>query len=113
MDVQGVTLETIPGRGNEVLLRYDATSGTGNRSLEVLDEIDSSYLDELCRLAKALRLHDGALDIVIPNIYQRYDADHPEALIFLNAHATPELSMHENVLLIGNQNIAKKIVTMH
>lgn len=112
MDVQGVTLETIPGRGNEVLLRYDATSGTGNRSLEVLDEIDSSYLDELCRLAKALRLHDGALDIVIPNIYQRYDADHPEALIFLNAHATPKLSMHENVLLIGNQNIAKKIVMM-
>lgn len=112
MDVQGVTLETIPGRGNEVLLRYDATSGTGNRSLEVLDEIDSSYLDELCRLAKALRLHDGALDIVIPNIYQRYDADHPESLIFLNAHATPKLSMHENVLLIGNQNIAKKIVMM-
>lgn len=112
MDVQGVTLETIPRRGNEVLLRYDATSGTGNRSLEVLDEIDSSYLDELCRLAKALRLHDGALDIVIPNIYQRYDADHPEALIFLNAHATPKLSMHENVLLIGNQNIAKKIVMM-
>ncbi len=112
MDVQGVTLETIPGRGNEVLLRYDATSGTGDRSLEVLDEIDSSYLDELCRLAKALRLHDGALDIVIPNIYQGYDADHPESLIFLNAHAVPKLSMHENVLLTGKQNIAKKIVMM-
>lgn len=112
MDAQGVTLETVPGRGNEVLLRYDATSGTGNRSLEVIDEIDQSYLDELCRLAKALRLHDGALDIVIPNIYQRYDADHPESLIFLNAHATPKLSMHENVLLIGKQNIAKKIVMM-
>lgn len=109
MDVQGITEDTVPGRGSEVLLRYDATEGTGSRSLEVLDEIDASYLAELSRLAQALKLHDGAVDVVIPNIYQKYDEEQPGMFIFLDAHAVPDITLHENTVL-QKRNVAREIV---
>ncbi|SEM56131.1 glutamate-cysteine ligase [Ligilactobacillus sp. WC1T17] len=107
--VQGWGMDTIIPRGTEVLLRYDATVGTGCRSLEVLDELDSSYVKPLKALAQALKLHDGALDVVIPNIYQPFNPKEAKMLIFLSAHPTTPLEMHENVVF-GPQNIAVKIL---
>lgn len=109
LKAQGLKLESVIPRGIQVLLRYDATFNTGSQAYEVLDEIDSSYLTEIKRLAKALQLHDGALDIIIPNIYQPYTEQ--AQLTFLNAHAYPALALNEYVLLqTEKQPIAQKVI---
>ena len=109
LKAQGLKLESVIPRGIQVLLRYDATFNTGSQAYEVLDEIDSSYLTELKRLAQALQLHDGALDVIIPNIYQPYTEQ--AQLTFLNAHAYPALALHEYVLLQPKRRpIAQKII---
>ena len=106
---QGLTLESVIPRGIQVLLRYDATYNTGSQAYEVLDEIDQSYLTELKRQMDLLQLHDGSLDVVIPNIYQPYSE--PTHLTFLNAHAYPALALNEFVLLKQEkQPIAQKVL---
>lgn len=110
LSAQGLKLDSVIARGIQVLLRYDATYATGSQSYEVLDEIDPSYVTELKRIAQLLKLADGALDVVIPNIYQPFEAE-AEQLIFLNAHATPTLALHEYVLLEPEKRpLAKKLV---
>lgn len=109
LKAQGLKLESVIPRGIQVLLRYDATFNTGLQAYEVLDEVDSSYLTEIKRLAEALQLHDGALDIIIPNIYQPYTEQ--AQLTFLNAHAYPALALNEYVLLqTEKQPIAQKVI---
>ena len=110
LSAQGLKLDSVIARGIQVLLRYDATYATGSQSYEVLDEIDPSYVTDLKRIAQLLKLADGALDVVIPNIYQPFEAE-AEQLIFLNAHATPTLALHEYVLLEPEKRpLAKKLV---
>lgn len=109
LKAQGLKLESVIPRGIQVLLRYDATFNTGSQAYEVLDEVDSSYLTEIKRLAEALQLHDGALDIIIPNIYQPYTEQ--AQMTFLNAHAYPALALNEYVLLqTEKQPIAQKMI---
>ncbi|MCI5941418.1 MAG: bifunctional glutamate--cysteine ligase/glutathione synthetase [Ligilactobacillus animalis] len=109
LKAQGLKLESVIPRGIQVLLRYDATFNTGSQAYEVLDEVDSSYLTEIKRLAEALQLHDGALDIIIPNIYQPYTEQ--AQMTFLNAHAYPVLALNEYVLLqTEKQPIAHKVI---
>lgn len=109
LKAQGLKLESVIPRGIQVLLRYDATFNTGSQAYEVLDEVDSSYLTEIKRLAEALQLHDGALDIIIPNIYQPYTEQ--AQMTFLNAHAYPALALNEYVLLqTEKQPIAHKVI---
>lgn len=109
LKAQGLKLESVIPRGIQVLLRYDATFNTGSQAYEVLDEVDSSYLTEIKRLAEALQLHDGALDIIIPNIYQPYTEQ--AQMTFLNAHAYPALALNEYVLLqTEKQPIAQKVI---
>ena len=85
-------------------------TGVQTCALPILDEIDPSYVTELKRIAQLLKLADGALDVVIPNIYQPFEAE-AEQLIFLNAHATPTLALHEYVLLEPEKRpLAKKLV---
>lgn len=110
LNSQGLKLDSVIARGIQVLLRYDATYATGSQAYEVLDEIDPSYLKELERIAQLLKLSDGALDVVIPNIYQPFENE-TEQLVFLNAHATPALALHEYVLLEPvKRPLAKKLV---
>lgn len=109
LKAQGLKLESVIPRGIQVLLRYDATFNTGSQAYEVLDEVDSSYLTEIKRLAEALQLHDGALDIIIPNIYQPYTEQ--AQMTFLNTHAYPALALNEYVLLqTEKQPIAQKVI---
>ena len=109
LKAQGLKLDSVIARGTQVLLRYDATYGTGSQAYEVLDEIDKSYLTELKRISEVLQLHDGAIDIIIPNIYREFTEK--EQLTFLNAHAFPALALNEYVLLKQEkQPIAQKII---
>ncbi|KRM97541.1 bifunctional glutamate--cysteine ligase glutathione synthetase [Liquorilactobacillus aquaticus DSM 21051] len=108
---QGRTSSDILPRGVQLYLRYDASRGTGADHLEVLDEVDNSYLKKIEELAKILKMSDGGIDVIISNIYQPLvGAGEENQFVFLNAHAFPCLSAHEITLLNRTQHIADSIV---
>ncbi|MCQ2556677.1 MAG: bifunctional glutamate--cysteine ligase/glutathione synthetase [Ligilactobacillus sp.] len=105
---QGIRLTDVISRGIEVLLRYDASSQTGMQSYESLTEMDASYRPVIENLAAKLGMVEGALDLVIPNIYQVYDAQKDNQLVFLSAHCYPELAFHQKTVF-GDQDIVTEI----
>lgn len=105
---QGIRLTDVISRGIEVLLRYDASSQTGMQSYESLNEMDVSYRPVIENLAAKLGMVEGALDLVIPNIYQVYDAQKDNQLVFLSAHSYPALAFHQKTVF-GDQDIVTEI----
>lgn len=105
---QGIRLTDVISRGIEVLLRYDASSQTGMQSYESLTEMDASYRPVIENLAAKLGMVEGALDLVIPNIYQVYDVQKDNQLVFLSAHCYPELAFHQKTVF-GDQDIVTEI----
>lgn len=107
---QGIEFDEVIPRGIQVLLRYDASSNTNAQYLEVLDEIEQSYLLRIVKLAKCLHLNDGGIDVILPNLYQPYDPNHPDLMVFLSAHTEIDYRIHENVMLVEKQNVAEKLL---
>lgn len=109
---QGLGPTSIPSRGTQVFLRFDATNGTGFQTLEVGSSVDESYQQIIVQALNAVGLHDGGVDVIIPNIYQPY-AQKPGRFAFLGIHSTPQYGMHERVLLQqAPQDIAGKVLTI-
>lgn len=109
---QGLGPTSIPSRGTQVFLRFDATNGTGFQALEAGTSVDESYQQVIVRALNAVGLHDGGVDVIIPNIYQPY-AQKPGQFAFLGIHATPQYGMHERVLLQQTpQDIAGRVLTI-
>ncbi len=109
---QGLGPTSIPSRGTQVFLRFDATNGTGFQALEAGTSVDESYQQVIVRALNAVGLHDGGVDMIIPNIYQPY-AQKPGQFAFLGIHATPQYGMHERVLLQQTpQDIAGRVLTI-
>ena len=109
---QGLGPTSIPSRGTQVFLRFDATNGTGFQALEAGTNVDESYQQVIVRALNAVGLHDGGVDVIIPNIYQPY-AQKPGQFAFLGIHATPQYGMHERVLLQQTpQDIAGRVLTI-
>ena len=109
---QGLGPTSIPSRGTQVFLRFDATNGTGFQALEAGTSVDESYQQVIVRALNAVGLHDGGVDVIIPNIYQPY-AQKPGQFAFLGIHATPQYGMHERVLLQqAPQDIAGRVLTI-
>ena len=109
---QGLGPTSIPARGTQVFLRFDATNGTGFQALEAGTSVDESYQQVIIQALNAAGLHDGGVDVIIPNIYQPY-AQKPGQFAFLGIHATPQYGMHERVLLQQTpQDIAGRVLTI-
>lgn len=107
---RGIGLERIIPRGTQVLLRYDATEKTGCQTVESINEVDESYLEELAKMAVGLKMAEGAIDIIIPNLYQPYTAEHSDRLVFLNAHSNVDFELHENVLMQPKQDVGSMVL---
>ncbi|MFD0897892.1 bifunctional glutamate--cysteine ligase GshA/glutathione synthetase GshB [Loigolactobacillus binensis] len=91
---QGLSLATIPARGNQVNLRLAANFTTGGDAVDVTAEIAAGYRKVAVAVAKALQLQVAGVDIVIENLYQPLDAAHPELATVLGATAQPDLALH-------------------
>ncbi|MFT8548177.1 hypothetical protein [Liquorilactobacillus satsumensis] len=111
--LQGRKETSILARGEQLFLRYDATTGTGEEYLECLSEMDKSYLQKIRELAQILHLQNGAIDIILPNLYQPLrEKDAREQFIFLNAHAEPSLTLHEHTLMQQDAPVAEKMLQL-
>ncbi|MFK5675906.1 hypothetical protein [Ligilactobacillus sp. LYQ60] len=109
---QGLGPTSVPSRGTQVFLRFDATNGTGFQTREVGSSVDESYQRIIVQTLNAVGLHDGGVDVIIPNIYQPY-TQKPGQFAFLGIHSTPQYGMHERVLLQPTpQDIAGKVLAI-
>ncbi|MFC6171791.1 bifunctional glutamate--cysteine ligase GshA/glutathione synthetase GshB [Loigolactobacillus jiayinensis] len=91
---QGLSRTTIPARGNQVYLRLAANFATGGDSIDVTNEMDASYQQLALTAAQALDLQVAGVDIIIDNLYQPLDAEHPELAVVLGVTAQPDLAVH-------------------
>ncbi|WP_281164681.1 hypothetical protein [Liquorilactobacillus sicerae] len=110
IDDQGYQLTDILPRGVQLLLRYDSSSQTGEEYLEVSQEIDRSYLTAIKRLAAALGMKSGVLDVIIPNIYRPFKLQAADQLYFLSAHQTVDLNLLRQVKLGPRRPLGKLIL---
>lgn len=110
---QGLTAHSVPQRGIEAYLSFAASLHLGQQHYEQLSEVDASYHQPLQQMLAALNLTDGAIDVIMPNIYQKYDAAHPELLTFLSATTTPDWRMYDDVLMHEHRNFAAKYFEEH
>lgn len=110
---QGRTLNDVLPRGIQLLLRFDASTQSGEEYLEVSDQLDPSYLPVIKNVAAALKLRNGVLDVIIGNLYQRFDPQKAAGqFYFLSAHQQADLSLLQQVKL-GEPKPLGKLILQH
>ncbi|KRM07886.1 hypothetical protein FC89_GL001993 [Liquorilactobacillus ghanensis DSM 18630] len=108
---QGQQLTTVLPRGVQLLLRFDSSYQNGEEYLELFSELDPSYLTALKRLAADLNLVNGVLDVIMPNIYLKYQPRNSNQLFFLTAHQTTDLRIFQQLKMGSPRPLAKLILT--
>ena len=97
---QGRALNDILPRGIQLLLRFDSSTQSGEEYLEVSDQLDHSYLPVIKNVAAALKLKNGILDVIINNLYQKFDSQKATGqFYFLSAHQKADLNLLQQVKL--------------
>ncbi len=91
---QGYGPEDVPLRGSQVFLLQNSNVSNGGDSVDVTDEMDQSYFAIAEQVAEILNLNITGIDIIVPNLYQPYDPEHPEMAVVLEANYNPAMLMH-------------------
>lgn len=103
---QGLTEKSVPARGIEVYLNFAATPNDAQQQLNVMGDIDKSYLPALTKIFAQIGLVDGTMDVIMPNIYQPYDGKHKELITFLSASAMIDWQTFDDCLLEAPKDMA-------
>ena len=110
---QGRALQDVLPCGIQLLLRFDASTQSGEEYLEVSDQLDSSYLPVIKKVAAALKLKNGVLDVIISNLYQKFDPQTAAGqFYFLSAHQQADLTLLQQVKL-GKPKPLGKLILQH
>ncbi|WP_048000155.1 bifunctional glutamate--cysteine ligase GshA/glutathione synthetase GshB [Lactiplantibacillus herbarum] len=94
LESYNLTLDSVVGRGTQILLREDATFGNGSDVLDATDDMDTSYVQAVEKLVSELGLSVAGVDVMIPNLYAELVPEHPEMAVYVGIHAAPFLYPH-------------------
>jgi D-alanine-D-alanine ligase-like ATP-grasp enzyme len=92
---QGLTVASIPQRGNPAYLRLAASWITGADEIESRSEVDQSYQKLVLQITQHLNLRYGSVTLAIANPYQTYQADQPTQLAVIDVDSMPHLTAFE------------------
>lgn len=92
---QGLTLASVPQRGNQAYLRLAASWRTGADEIESRSEVDPSYQKLVLQIAQKAQLRYGSVTLAIANPYQAYQADQPTQMAVIDVDSTPQLTAFE------------------
>lgn len=104
---KGLSLESVPRRGEVVFLRENANLSTGGSAVDVTDRIHPDNRDLALRAAKIVGLDVAGVDLVTGDISQPLQADRG-AVIEVNA--APGLRMHLYPSRGASRPVAEAIV---
>ncbi|MFD1484492.1 hypothetical protein ACFQ5J_04500 [Lacticaseibacillus baoqingensis] len=108
---QGVTTETIPPRGHQVFLQTVSNARFGADGYDVTADIAAGYTDLAVQAAAALGLRIAGIDMVIPNLYQAYQADQNGMAVILSITPTPALWPHAVPQMGVKRQLASDLIT--
>ncbi|ETY73780.1 bifunctional glutamate--cysteine ligase GshA/glutathione synthetase GshB [Lactiplantibacillus fabifermentans] len=112
LDSYHLDLDTVVGRGTQILLREDATFGNGADVLDATEDMHQSYIEAVEKLAAELNLQVAGFDVMIPNLYAELTPEHPEMAVYLGVHAAPFLYPHMFPMFGDAQPVASQLLDL-
>lgn len=109
---QGYQVTDIPARGSQIFLLQNSNISNGGDSIDVTDEIDPSYFAIAEEAARILNLNIAGIDIIIPNLYQPYDPEHPEMAVVLEANYNPAMLIHLFPMMGKPRRVTQKVLAL-
>lgn len=103
------TLETVPARGELVLLKPTANLSTGGTSTDVTDEVHSDNIFMAERISRIIGLDICGIDIMAPDLREPITANGGAVL---EVNAAPGFRMHVEPALGLPRNVAEPVVDM-
>lgn len=109
MDDAGITLETVPAKGERVLLKPTANLSTGGTSTDVTDEVHPANVFMFERIAKIIGLDICGID-VMANDLRTPVSENGGAILEVNA--APGFRMHIEPAEGLARNVAEPVIDM-
>src|SRR5688572_6435620 len=105
----GRSLDSVPGRGERVLLRGTANLSTGGTSIDRTDEIHPDNVTACELAAGVVGLDIAGLDVLTPDISVPF---HENGAVIIEVNAAPGIRMHLSPAEGKPRNVAASIVDM-
>ncbi len=109
LDEKGYTLETIPPKGQLVLLKPTANLSTGGTSADVTDEVHPANIFMCERISKIIGLDICGIDIMAPDL--RLPISENGGAV-LEVNAAPGFRMHIDPAVGIGRNVAEPVIDM-
>jgi cyanophycin synthetase len=109
LDDAGITLETVPAKGERILLKPTANLSTGGTSTDVTDEVHPANVFMFERIAKIIGLDICGIDIMVNDL--RTPVSESGGAI-LEVNAAPGFRMHIDPSEGLPRNVAEPVVDM-
>ena len=109
LDEKGYTLDTIPAKGEMVLLKSTANLSTGGTSADVTDEVHPANIFMCERIARIIGLDICGIDIMAPDLRTPV-SENGGAVLEVNA--APGFRMHIEPTVGLPRNVAEPVVDM-
>ena len=109
LDQKGYTLETIPSKGELVLLKPTANLSTGGTSTDVTDEVHPDNVFMCERISKIIGLDICGIDIMAPDL--RLPVSQNGGAV-LEVNAAPGFRMHIDPAVGIGRNVAEPVIDM-
>lgn len=89
---QGLQIDSIPEKGQQVFLRENSNISTGGDSIDITDEVDESYKQIAVEAVAALGAEISGIDLIIPDKDKPYESFGDYGII--EANFNPAMHMH-------------------
>lgn len=109
LEDKGYTLETIPSKGEQVLVKPTANLSTGGTSTDVTDEVHPSNIFMAERISKIIGLDICGIDIMAPNLKVPINENGGAVL---EVNAAPGFRMHIEPSEGIARNVAEPVIDM-
>ncbi len=109
LDDKGYTLETIPTKGEQVLVKPTANLSTGGTSTDVTEEVHPSNIFMAERISKIIGLDICGIDIMAPNLKVPINENGGAVL---EVNAAPGFRMHIEPSEGIPRNVAEPVIDM-
>ena len=104
---QGLSLQSIPDKGQKIFLRKNSNLSTGGDSIDVTDEMPGYYKEVAVEAAQAAGLKIAGIDIIIKNLQE---TPSPQNYIVVELNAPAMLSMHDFPYIGKNREVEKYVL---